>query len=123
MKFDFELPGGVDVEKGFDEKDALLGRDPNQQAMPHGCHCHGGELTASCLDCKARQRARAKLAGTGVDPEEVYDVIDESGFCTSCESVQPLRGSRPAPPNSDALAEAHRHMTCQDCLDKERSDE
>lgn len=136
MKFEnFDFPGGVDVEKDFGD-DTVLGRDPNAKAMPNGCYCFGGELTASCLNCKARQRARAKLAGPGVDPKEVYDVVDEledvagepkdklkSGFCISCKSDKPLRGSRPAPPNSDALTEKQRHITCEDCLGEERSDE
>lgn len=122
MKFEnLDYPGGVYVEDDFGDTE-LASRNPNSKAMPESCHCHGGELTASCLNCKARTRARAKLAGSGNSPDSVYDAIDESGFCTSCKEVKPLRGARRALLNSDPLAEAERHITCENCLEIERAD-
>jgi hypothetical protein len=100
MKEGFEDFGSIGIEgEGNHEKSAEDSADDLVPRMPLGCRCQPGvELKPSCLTCGVRVEARKKLAEEhGLETKQVIDVIDESGYCVSCDKVKPLHGSRRAP--------------------------
>lgn len=90
------------------------------RTLPPRCVCTGGAASPDCGSCVVRQRKRTSIARKhDVSQEAIRDLLMEDfGHCTTCNEVQPLRGSFPTgePPKENGM----QHITCEGCVIESR---